>query len=323
MKISQTGLELIKKFEGCRLTSYQDSGGVWTIGYGHTKGVTAGMTITQAQADSFLVEDCGRAEAVVNKYQGKYNFNQNQFDALVSFAFNIGSIDKLTVNGTRTIVEISKKIPAYCNCAGKKLRGLVNRREAEKKLFDTPVNGQAISLETPQTTVHAHSVGEVVTVSSYYVSSTDSIEKAIIKTQADLTISKVLDTDVHNPYRLDRNGVAIGWCNDGDIRSIGSVQAMVSQTAEKVDTTGNYVVGKIYTLQANMKVRTSAGTNFRAKTYDELTPGGKKVDVNKDGVLEKGTRVTCQEVKRVGNDIWIRIPSGWIAAVYSGKIYVK
>ena len=222
MKISQTGLDLIKRFEGCRLAAYKDSGGTLTIGYGHTKGVIAGQTITQAQADAFLVEDCGRAEAAVNKYQSKYNFNQNQFDALVSFAFNIGSIDKLTVNGTRTIAEISEKIPAYCNCAGKKLQGLVNRRNAEKELFDTPVSGQASTPAAPQDANRAHKVGEIVTVSSYYAASTDPIEKAIIKTQTDLTIGKVLDTDVHNPYRLDRNGVAIGWCNDGDIRSVGA-----------------------------------------------------------------------------------------------------
>ena len=143
MKISNKGLELIKRFEGCRLASYKDSGGVWTIGYGHTKGVTAGQTITQAQADAFLVEDCGKAEAAVDKYMSKYNFNQNQYDALVSFAFIIGNIKQLTADGTRTIAQISEKIPAYCNCAGKKLQGLVNRRNAEKELFDTPVSGQA------------------------------------------------------------------------------------------------------------------------------------------------------------------------------------
>ena len=139
MKISNKGLELIKRFEGCRLVAYQDSGGVWTIGYGHTKGVKKGQTITQAQADAFLVEDCGKAEAAVNKYYDRYHFNQNQFDALVSFAFNIGSIDKLTINGKRTISEISSKIPVYCKCAGKRVQGLVNRRAEEKNLFDTPV----------------------------------------------------------------------------------------------------------------------------------------------------------------------------------------
>lgn len=244
MKISNKGLELIKRFEGCRLVAYRDSGGVWTIGYGHTKGVTAGQNITQAQADAFLVDDCGKAEAAVNKYQSKYNFNQNQYDALVSFAFNIGSIDKLTVNGTRTIAQISEKIPAYCNCAGKKLQGLVNRRAAEKELFDTPVSGQATAPATPQTTSHAHNVGEVVTVSSYYASSTDPIEKAIIKTQTNLTIGKVLDTDVHNPYRLDRNGTAIGWCNDGDIRSVGAVpQATQPQTTTYTVKSGDTLSG--------------------------------------------------------------------------------
>lgn len=233
MKISEVGLNLIKRFEGCRLAAYKDSGGTLTIGYGHTKGVTSGQTITQAQADAFLVEDCGRAEAAVNKYMSKYNFNQNQYDALVSFAFNIGNIDKLTVNGTRTIAQISEKIPAYCNCAGQKLQGLVNRRAAEKELFDTPVSGQASTPTTPATSVnHAHKVGEVVTVSSYYATSTDPIEKAIIKPQADLTIGKVLDADVHNPYRLDRNGVTIGWCNDGDIRSVGATAQATSTMYE-------------------------------------------------------------------------------------------
>ena len=237
MKISNKGLELIKRFEGCRLAAYKDSGGTWTIGYGHTKGVTAGQTITQAQADAFLAEDVAVAEAAVNKYYGKYQFNQNQFDALVSFAFNIGSIDKLTINGTRTIAEISSKIPAYCNCAGKKLQGLVNRRTAEKKLFDTPVSGQATAPVASTATVsHAYRAGEVVTVSSYYAASTDPIEKAIIKNQADVTIGKVLDTNVHNPYRLDRNGVTIGWCNDGDIRSVGAVPQATQTQAGSAST---------------------------------------------------------------------------------------
>ena len=234
MKISNKGLELIKRFEGCRLASYKDSGGVWTIGYGHTKGVTAGQTITQAQADAFLVEDCGKAESAVNKYMSKYNFNQNQYDALVSFAFNIGNIKQLTADGTRTIAQISEKIPAYCNCAGKKLQGLVNRRAAEKELFDTPVSGQASAPVASTATVtvsHAHRAGEVVTVSSYYAASTDPIEKAIIKTQTNVTIGKVLDTDVHNPYRIDRNGTAIGWCNDGDIRSVGATAQTTSATS--------------------------------------------------------------------------------------------
>lgn len=90
MKISQAGIDLIKEFEGLRLVAYQDSVGVWTIGYGHTKGVYPGMVITEAQALLFLNED------IASHAYGIFNYitvqlNQNQFDALVSFHFNLGA----------------------------------------------------------------------------------------------------------------------------------------------------------------------------------------------------------------------------------------
>ena len=136
MRISKTGINLIKKYEGCRLTAYKCPAGVWTIGYGHTAGVKQGMTITQAQADAFLVEDLVKYERKVNKYN-KYNFNQAQFDALVSFAYNVGSIDGLTKNGTRTIQQISDAITLYNKGGGKVLPGLVRRRAEEKALFNS------------------------------------------------------------------------------------------------------------------------------------------------------------------------------------------
>ena len=250
MKISSRGLELIKKHEGCRLAAYKDAGGKMTIGYGHTKGVVAGQTITQTQADAFLMDDCAGAEAAVNKYMNRYNFNQNQFDALVSFAFNIGSLDKLTVDGTRSITQISEKILAYCYCGGQKLQGLVNRRTAEKELFDTPVVEQ--SSQATHVNTHMHSAGEVITVSSYYNASTDSIEKAIIKTQTNLTIGKVLDADVHNPYRLDRNGVTIGWCNDGDIRNVGAVEENLSIYTVRAGETLGRIAKENHTTVANL-----------------------------------------------------------------------
>lgn len=140
MKISQTGLNLIKSFEGCKLVAYKavSTEKYYTIGYGHYGAdVTKGMRITQTRADALLVSDLAKFEAKVNKYQGKYNFNQNQFDALVSFAYNVGSIDGLTNNGKRTISQISDKITAYNKSGGKVLAGLTKRRAAEKKLFDT------------------------------------------------------------------------------------------------------------------------------------------------------------------------------------------
>ena len=135
LKTGQAGLDLIKQFEGCRLTAYKCPAGVWTIGYGHTSGVASGQTITQAQADKMLVEDVDRFEKNVNKYYDKYRWNQNEFDALVSFAFNLGSIDQLTAGGTRNREVIAQKMLQYNKAGGKVLAGLTRRRKAERELF--------------------------------------------------------------------------------------------------------------------------------------------------------------------------------------------
>lgn len=135
LKTGQAGLNLIKQFEGCRLTAYKCPAGVWTIGYGHTSGVREGQKITQAQADVYLAMDLAKYEANVNKYFNKYSWNQNEFDALVSFAFNVGSIDQLTANGTRSRTVIVEKILLYNKAAGKVLSGLTKRRKAEQELF--------------------------------------------------------------------------------------------------------------------------------------------------------------------------------------------
>lgn len=85
-----------------------------------------------------------------------------------------------------------------------------------------------------------------------------------------------------------------------------------------------YAKGKTYTLRANMKVRTGAGTKYRQKKVSELTASGKKsAQSGTYAVLKKGTRVTVQEVKKSGKDTWIRIPSGWICAIQNGAVYVK
>lgn len=138
--ISNNGINLIKKFEGCRLSAYRDAVGVITIGYGWTKAIdgkplTMGTKITQVKAESLLREGLKSYESKVNKYDSKYHWNQNQFDALVSFCYNIGNIDGLTANGTRSINEISNKLMSYNKAGGKILSGLTNRRKAEKELF--------------------------------------------------------------------------------------------------------------------------------------------------------------------------------------------
>lgn len=141
MKTSEKGLNIIKKYESCRLSAYRDPVGIPTIGWGHTAGVRMGQTITQAQADAYLAQDVRTAERAVSGYDGTYHWNQNQFDALASFTYNCGAgnLDKLLADGKRTVREVSAKIPSYCKAGGKALPGLVRRRADEKALFDAPV----------------------------------------------------------------------------------------------------------------------------------------------------------------------------------------
>lgn len=132
---NQAGLQLIESFEGLRLNSYQDSVGVWTIGYGHTQGVKAGQTITQQQAQAFLQQDLGVAEAAVNGHN--LTLTDNQFAALVSFTFNLGggNLNKLLSQG---LAAAPDRILLFDHAGGKVLPGLTRRRQAERALFLTP-----------------------------------------------------------------------------------------------------------------------------------------------------------------------------------------
>ena len=137
MNIGNKGLELIKSFEGCVLTAYKCPANKWTIGWGHTNGVHQGMVITQAQADQFLFEDVQRFVNAVNQYQVRFNFNQNQFDALTSFAYNCGEGSLAAVMSCcNTKKEIAEECKLYNkSSAGQILNGLVRRREEEYQLF--------------------------------------------------------------------------------------------------------------------------------------------------------------------------------------------
>jgi len=141
-KIGQAGLALIKQFEGCRLAAYQCSAGVWTIGYGHTAGVHKGMKITQAQAEEYLKHDVAKFEKYVNNpsyvpFTDK--LNQNQFDALVSFAFNLGQGNVKKLCTGRVMNQIPSAMQQYCKAAGKTLPGLQRRRKAEAALYNKKV----------------------------------------------------------------------------------------------------------------------------------------------------------------------------------------
>ncbi|WP_337013859.1 lysozyme [Pantoea sp. AS142] len=141
MKISASGLNLIKQFEGLRLQAYQCSARVWTIGYGHTAGVEPGDIITAEQADALLLEDVLEAERSVSRYISA-PLTQHQFDALVSFTFNVGSGNLRTSTllkklNTGDYSGAAGEFLRWVNASGKKLPGLVRRREAEKTLFET------------------------------------------------------------------------------------------------------------------------------------------------------------------------------------------
>jgi lysozyme len=144
--INAAGLNLIKTFEGCVLTAYQDVAGIWTIGYGHTRGVTVGMVFTQAQANQALADDLLSTETSVDKAVAGVATTDNQFAAMVSLTYNIGSgnfasstvlrehkagntqaaadaflmWNKATINGTLQVVA-----------------GLTRRRAAERELYLT------------------------------------------------------------------------------------------------------------------------------------------------------------------------------------------
>jgi len=139
MIIGTNGLNLIKSFEGLRLRAYQCSANVWTIGYGHTADVRANDVITEEEALSFLRQDVAESERAVNQYV-HVPLTQNQFDALVSFVFNLG------VGSFRTSTLLKKlnagdydgvaqEFGRWIHAGGKKLPGLVRRREAERALF--------------------------------------------------------------------------------------------------------------------------------------------------------------------------------------------
>lgn len=135
MEASNILIEKLKEFEGYRPTSYQDSAGVWTIGYGHTQGVKKGQKIAKAQAESLLRGDLLKAEKYVNGL--KLNLTQGQFDALVDFAYNLGTGNL----GTSTLLgkirmkasdeEIQAQFRRWVYAGGKVLPGLVKRREWE------------------------------------------------------------------------------------------------------------------------------------------------------------------------------------------------
>lgn len=139
MKISAAGIDIIRKFEGCKLQSYYCPAGVLTIGYGHTKGVTQGMTITQEQADAFLLDDLAETENAVNSAV-RVPLTQNQFDALTSLVYNIGAGNfrkstLLKLLNRQEYDSAAEQFKKWIYANKQVSKGLKNRRDAEYELF--------------------------------------------------------------------------------------------------------------------------------------------------------------------------------------------
>ena len=147
MRTSDVGIALIKKYEGLRLKAYKCPAGVWTIGYGHTRGVQPGDRITPEQAEEYLREDLKDCEQDVMDLVEVF-INQNQFDALVSFVYNVGAdidTDHFAegLGDSTLLIKLNggdpegaaREFPKWVYAGGKKLNGLIARREAERQLF--------------------------------------------------------------------------------------------------------------------------------------------------------------------------------------------
>jgi len=143
MNYSQDGVKLTQQFEGCELIAYQDQGGTWTIGYGHTFGVYEGQTCTQAEADEWLYGDIQYVADAINRDLNPAilaKLAQGEFDALVDFGFNLG-VHRLESSTLWRLLNAgdfdgaAAQFPRWDKCGGKEVAGLLRRRLAEQAEF--------------------------------------------------------------------------------------------------------------------------------------------------------------------------------------------
>ena len=153
LSYSKSGLALTEQFEGLRLTAYQDSVGVWTIGYGHTgPDVYPGLTITQMEAESLLLNDVGTAAASVNRLV-TVPLTQNEFDALVDFVFNLGTTNFASSTLLKDLnagnfAAASGEFHKWDHAGGRVLVGLLKRRLGEADLFQSDIQNTGGAQDT-------------------------------------------------------------------------------------------------------------------------------------------------------------------------------
>lgn len=211
MKTSTEGIALIKQFEGCRLTAYKPVAAeqYYTIGYGHYgPDVTAGMVITQAQAEIMLGIDLAKYEQAVDKHV-TFPMAQNQFDALVSFGYNcgIGNLQKLVTG--RTAPQVAEAMLRYNKGSGKVLAGLVRRRQAEHDLFCKNVTMPAEGNPYPEPTknIRLNSRGNDVRWLQYELNRKGHYKLIIDGIAGKKTIDALIDYQSKSTHGLKPDGV--------------------------------------------------------------------------------------------------------------------
>jgi lysozyme len=143
MRTNAEGISIIREFESLRLSAYLCPGGVWTIGWGHTRGVKQGDVCTADQAEGWFWEDVAIAEGIVGK-RVQVHVNENQFSALASWAFNVGDRWDSTLYrrlNARDYLGVAEELPRWRKAQGKVQNGLIRRRAKEVELWLRPVVG--------------------------------------------------------------------------------------------------------------------------------------------------------------------------------------
>lgn len=262
--ISDKGLDLIKFYEGCKLTAYQDTGGVWTIGYGMTNYVSnitgltikKGTKITQKQADDYFrkIINAIFVPYVNNK---KYvpltdKLNQNQFDALVSFSYNCGCGGLQKLCKDRTLKQISNHFGDFIkDSKGNILKGLINRRNTEKELFNTPIE-EPIKKEEPKK------------------ETTSNISTSCLELQKAINKDKIA--------KLKEDGI----CGDNTLTAINKI----CLKAQKNSKTGTYSTGSTGNVVkfVQKKVGANADGNYGSNTRNKVIAFQKKHKLVQDGI---------------------------------------
>lgn len=294
MKAGEKCIALIKKYEGCRLEAYRDVVGVLTIGYGHTGGVKEGQRITQGQAEAYLKKDLEKFEKLVMKYGDRYRWRQNEFDALVSFAYNIGSIDKLTANGTRDRATVAEKMLAYNKINGKAHTGLSKRREEERELFLSSANGvqggggakgERAVIKKGSRGGDVESLQRYLWGKGYYIGETDGIfgdmmERAVELYQYDagLKADGIAGGKTWEKVGEDPElGIGVFSCGkDGNKKispSFSVKEFACKDKSDKVLVDVVFVKGKIQNIRDHFGVPVTVNSGYRTSAYNKKIRG--------------------------------------------------